>query len=51
MSMIMCINCDKIYDTDFQLEVDEDGDCICDACYERKQKRESDEAEMPGGFN
>ncbi len=35
MSMHRC-KCGKIYDTDFQMEVDENGDCICDACYEKK---------------
>ena len=34
MSMISCKKCGDIYDTDFQMEVDKDGDCICDRCYE-----------------
>lgn len=33
MSMNKCPLCDKIYDTDYQMEVDANGDCICDDCY------------------
>jgi hypothetical protein len=50
MSICKCAICDKIYDTDFQMEVDEDGDCICDNCYEEMNQREQDEGDMPGGF-
>lgn len=35
MSMHRC-KCGKIYDTDFQMEVDENGDCICDECYQSR---------------
>lgn len=28
--------CGKIYDTDFQMEVDQNGDCICDECYQSR---------------
>ena len=34
MSMMKC-KCDKIYDTDFEYEVNGEGDCICDSCYEK----------------
>lgn len=34
MSMASCKICGDIYDTDFQMEVDENGDCICDRCFE-----------------
>lgn len=33
MSMMKCGLCDKIYDTDFEMEVDINGNCICDNCY------------------
>jgi len=33
--MMRC-KCGKIYDTDFQMEVDENGDCICDECYQSR---------------
>ena len=36
MSMARCAICEKIYDTDFQMEVDEMGNCICDNCFEEK---------------
>ena len=36
MSMAKCRICEDIYDTDFQMEVDENGDCICDRCFEDK---------------
>jgi len=35
MSMATCKKCGDVYDTDFQMEVDRDGNCICDLCYER----------------
>ena len=28
-----CAKCGEIYDTDFQLESDNKGDCICDNCF------------------
>ena len=36
MSMTRCTSCEEIYDTDFQLNIDEQGDCICDNCWEEK---------------
>ena len=33
MSMTNCSICEKIYDSDFELE-DYKGECICDACFE-----------------
>lgn len=32
MSMSKC-KCDKIFDTDEELEFDEKGDCCCDNCF------------------
>lgn len=32
MSMSKC-KCDKIFDTDEELEFDERGECCCDNCY------------------
>jgi hypothetical protein len=34
MSMISCYECGKVYDTDFEMEVDQFGNCICNKCYE-----------------
>ena len=34
MSITKCAICEDIYDTDFQMEVDEIGNCICDRCFE-----------------
>jgi len=34
MSMCSCAGCGDIYDTDFQMEVDAEGNCICDRCRE-----------------
>ena len=36
MSVTDCSNCGDIYDTDFELQVNELGDCICDSCWEEK---------------
>lgn len=33
MSMCACTKCGDVYDTDFQMEVDDNGDCICDRCF------------------
>ena len=33
MSMAKC-KCDKIFDSDEQLNYDENGDCCCDSCFE-----------------
>lgn len=33
MSMYKCAICEDIYDTDFQMEFDEIGNCICDKCF------------------
>ena len=38
MSMIKCKMCDIIYDTDYQMETDPDGDCICDRALAIKDK-------------
>lgn len=35
MSICKCAICNDIYDTDFQMEVDEKGNCICDRCAEQ----------------
>ena len=32
MSMVKC-SCDKIFDTDFEMNTDERGECCCDSCY------------------
>jgi len=32
MSISSCVNCGDIYDTDFQMEVNKKGDCVCDNC-------------------
>ena len=32
MSMNTCFKCGEVYDTDFQMEVDKDGNMICDIC-------------------
>ena len=34
MSIATCSKCGDIYDTDSQMEVDKDGNCICDRCWE-----------------
>jgi hypothetical protein len=33
MSISKC-NCGKLYDTDFQFEVDKHGNCICNECFD-----------------
>jgi hypothetical protein len=38
--MSACKICGKVYDTDYQLEVDENGDCICDDCYDEAGDKE-----------
>lgn len=37
MSMSKC-KCDKIFDTDKELEFDEKGECCCDNCFEEMQE-------------
>lgn len=32
MSISRCPECGDIFDTDFELEVNKNGDCICDKC-------------------
>lgn len=32
MSIAICPLCEKLFDTDFELEIDGDGNCICDEC-------------------
>ena len=34
MSMNTCYSCGDIYDTDFQMEEDVNGNMICDNCWE-----------------
>lgn len=34
MSINTCHNCGDIYDTDFQMETDKDGNMVCDGCFE-----------------
>ena len=34
--MTRCTECEKVYDSDEQMEVDENGDMVCDACYESR---------------
>lgn len=42
MSMAKC-KCDKIFDTDDELEFDEKGECCCDNCFmEMKEAFEKD---------
>ena len=36
MSMCQCSECGETMDSDFQLEVNELKDCICDNCFEEK---------------
>jgi len=49
--MMRC-KCGKIYDTDFQMEVDENGDCICDECYQsRPLKCEVDMVGFEGTYD
>ena len=40
MSMNRCPICETIYDTDFQMEVDKEGNCICDNCFYEKEEEE-----------
>ena len=35
MSICSCADCGDVYDTDFEMEVNEKGECICDRCFER----------------
>ena len=51
MSICKCAICDKIYDTDFEMEVDKEGNCICDNCAEEEHQQELSDILMPGGFN
>ena len=37
MSMTSCKKCGDVYDTDFQLCADTDGNCICDNCFEKEK--------------
>jgi len=37
MSMNSCFRCGNLYDTDFQMEVDKDGNMICDRCSEEPE--------------
>ena len=39
MSMTKCAICDTVYDTDFEMETDELGDCICDECFEENAEQ------------
>ena len=39
MSIYSCANCGDIYDTDFQMEINKKGDCICDRCWETGEKK------------
>ena len=34
MSMNTCNECGKIYDSDFEMELDDEGNMICNNCYE-----------------
>jgi len=34
MSISKCERCHEVYETDYEMEVNENGDCICDVCYE-----------------
>jgi hypothetical protein len=42
MSMIACKKCGDVYDTDFEMETDSKGDCICDRCYDLVYKDKED---------
>jgi len=34
MSIATCANCGDVFDTDFQMNTNNKGECICDDCYE-----------------
>jgi len=38
MRLSKCERCSEIYNTDYEMEVNENGDCICDVCYEVENK-------------
>jgi len=43
--MNTCHKCGEVYDTDFQMETDKDGNMICDKCWEEStwiEPKESD---------
>lgn len=48
MSMSACAKCGDVYDTDFQMEVDEAGNCICDKCFEKATFDNSDDCQILG---
>ena len=39
MSMTYCFICGDIYDTDFQMELDSDGNMICNNCWEKEEAK------------
>lgn len=45
MSMAVCPICEKLFDTDYELNVDNNGDCVCDDCYECYEDEEDDDEE------
>ena len=34
MSICKCARCEKVYDSDEQMEIDDNGDMVCDNCWE-----------------
>ena len=40
MSICRC-KCGKIFDSDFELGTDKEGNCCCDNCYEKDVPNES----------
>jgi len=55
MSMNSCFICGKVYDTDFEMEADNEGNMICDNCFgeleakaQMEYKRQKDEGWFDG---
>lgn len=43
MSLISCELCGELFDTDFEMETDGHGNCICDRCAEQFREKSFDE--------
>jgi len=50
MSMNTCFSCGDVYDTDFQMKIDENGEMICDKCWEETRKAWIEKTIVKGGF-
>jgi len=35
-----CFKCGNVYDTDFQMEADKDGNMICNKCFKKEEDTE-----------